>query len=278
MRRKDFCFIFAVLFLLFFSCLTFAKAQEMEEKGSENTANFIEGLIILFIVTSIVLCANIVKKFKTSLFGTPFVYILMGLFLMGIIRLIFVFNEFKIFSLHEESLVILWHMVFYTSSTSFFIALDKIKKTAKGNMTSFTRKDSIILAVLLVSSVTIFALAQPLNEWIVSWFRDELGIQHFIAFAFAGLLASRLLWIKINKKYSGELISAIIPSFIIFLSLMSFVHFWELLTESWKIIHVPGATIELVEQIIWVPAFAIMSYGILQVNLVIKKTFSAVKK
>jgi hypothetical protein len=60
--------------------------------------------------------------------------------------------------------------------------------------------------------------------------------------------------------------------FAVFLALTGAQHFWELLTESLKVITLSGEIIELVEQCILVPAYAACAFGFYRIFAFLLKT------
>jgi len=277
MRKKS-SLLFTLSIVIFLLIFPLISADDNE--GGLTRGDLIipvEAIIFLFMTGAIILNAKIVLKFGKSLYGTPFIYILFGLILMELTRILYMLFDFRFLNLSHETLNFLWHMVFYIGMVSFIIALQKIKNTAQGNKKGiFSKKDYYLLSSLGILTVILLIIAFPLDRWLNSAYvgsaADKLGLQHFLAFILAGLLASYLLWIKINKEYSGEFVSTIITPFLLFLILMSLNHFWELLTENWKIILLSDEIIEKVEQLFWLPASIILFYGFLSLNKIIKKS------
>jgi len=155
----------------------------------------------------------------------------------------------------------------------FLIALGKIikieEKVLSGKRVGFLRSDLIILIILGILSLVFFFGAEPLDSWFLSWFKgsfaDEIGLQHFIAFIFTIFVSAKLIWVRffiVRKSYDKKIVDALFGGFFIFLFLMGLVHFWELLTESWKILVFSESFIETVEQIFWLPASIFLFYGL----------------
>ena len=94
------------------------------------------------------------------------------------------------------------------------------------------------------------------NQFIIDYFKDTFwdtsGSMHFVAFTFAGLVAYYLNGIR--RRFPGS-VGSISAPMLISVGLLSSIHLWELLTESWKIIPVTGDLGEFVEMLFWVPVY-----------------------
>ena len=64
-----------------------------------------------------------------------------------------------------------------------------------------------------------------------------------------------------TKKYLGQIGRAIANPMVIAIWALSFQHFWELLTESWKVISVSSDNIEGVEKIFLIIASISIAYA-----------------
>ncbi len=272
-----------LLFVLLLSVLSVPAilAQEDDEDaiGADVIAHWLEALIFVFIIVAVLLNITVIHKFKTSTFGMPFIYILSGMILLGLSRVVILLYDLEILEIQDITLQVWWHLLFYLAMVSFLFALTKIISTAKGQkLVGFTKNDSIILGLFGLLAAILLLGAEAANQWVASLFdgsfMDKGGVVHFIAFGLAGFAAAKLFWIRINQKYSGKIIAAIIIPFLLFLALMSLNHFWELLTESWKVILVPEATIETVEQFFWLPAFICMTYGFIRLRKEMRKALT----
>jgi hypothetical protein len=124
------------------------------------------------------------------------------------------------------------------------------------------------IGILFYLSPLIDLKISPLVEgtWI-----DKTGVAHFIAFVFAASIANNLGGIK--KKFSGSIGEISIP-LIGALSLLSTIHLWELLGESWHLFTLPSDVAETVEKILWIPVF--MSIGFAYWKL--KKTLPSIQR
>ncbi len=264
----------------------------VSHENSENEAGrrgelilWVEALIFLFLVLIVVQNLQIILTFGTSIFGVPFIYLLAGIILLWLARFAIILYEFKVLNTHENTYNVLWHLIFYLGIGSFLIALNKIKNTAKGEkLQKFGKRDSLTIAILGITALALLLTAQPLDAWFSSWFdgsfADKFGLQHFIAFVFAGLVTSRLLWIRINmkEKYLGKIIISMVLPFIILIALMSLNHLWELLTENWGILNLSSTIIESTEQLFWVIAFIAFTYGIFRLKKTVKNAILVEEK
>lgn len=233
-----------------------------------------EALIFLFFITAVILSIMILRQHASMNLRVPHIFILAGIVLFGLTRIMYTLYEFKILDIGDQTLEFWWHLIFYLGTFSFLIASNKIIEFIDGKkLKNLLMKDIIVLCTLSLVTLALFLTIQPLNEWFLSWFKDSLidngGFEHFIAFLFLGVVAFKFGWIKFssyrtsNKRF--KVIDSLLGGFVIFfifLTLLSLNHFWELLTESWGIIRLPENVIESVEQFFWLPAFMSISYGL----------------
>jgi len=98
----------------------------------------------------------------------------------------------------------------------------------------------------------------------------KIGIQHLIAFAFSSLVAFTLIEIRSFPEHYNSYFT--FPLLIVFVLFVTY-HFWELLTESLEIIVISEEIIEQVEQILVIPIFLVLIFGIIH----LKKSLMEVK-
>jgi len=242
---------------------------------------WLEATIFLFLIIAAVITIPIIFRHKEDSWKPLFIFMLSGIILMILARVIIVLYDFRILKIGEETLAVSWHLIFYLGMISFLIVLDKVmtikEKALGGQRVGFVRKDLIILVILGVLALAVLFSTGPLDSWFLSWFDGsfiaEIGLHHLLAFLFAGFIAAKFVWVKFfmqRESYDTRVIDALFGGLLIFLALTSLNHFWELITESWMIILLPETIIETVEQILWLPASIFLAYGLWRASKVTK--------
>jgi hypothetical protein len=151
-----------------------------------------------------------------------------------------------------------WHTMFYLAFIFYFAGLKLLVKlgSAEAQLDGQTKSG----AEMLWSIVTFFILLGVFTlprfvDGAILMYADSplaaLGLHHFLAFAISGLVATYLVF---AKRQFGTIGTAIAVPMTIAVAAFSVQHFWELLTESWKVIDVAPSTIEGVEKIFLVVA------------------------
>lgn len=254
----------AVLAVMFIALLPFVHAEE-------GTSPAVEGIIALLFLGTLLLSALMVRRFGTSVYGAPFIHILTGIILLGLIQLLFALAG----GLDESTLMLWWHLLFYLAMSSFLAALNRIRSTERGIPEGFGTRDWLLMGTLLVAATVLLLLARAANPWVESWLPDSLadrsGLFHFLAFTFAGVLASRMLWMRLHRDHTGAPVEAFAMGFAGALILLAFIHLWELLTESWKVIMVSNEVIEAAERVIWVGVFLALLVGLARVTVLLSR-------
>jgi len=269
-RTKEMRLILLAIVLVFFQTV----GVEAQGNGRVGIIDpWVEMLIFLFLIIAVIVNALLIRKHKTDVWKPFLIFLLAGIVLMIFSRIVIVAFDLGIFKIDDETLAMWWHLMFYLGMVSFFIALKKImtvqERSVKDKSLNFGRVDVFILVTLGVLALAVFLSAEPLDAWFVSWFSGsffaEIGLQHFVAFLFAGFIAAQLAYVRffISKEvHDTRDICSLSGSLLIFLALISANHFWELITESWVVINLSLTTIETVEQVFWLPASIFLSYGL----------------
>lgn len=230
----------------------------------EHTILFISNILNLILsLLAIGIIFYVINSYKRSSISSIFVYFFTGILLLGAIRLFFLFIDLEIVQLHESAVMVCWHIMFYLSTLMFLLGSRRLSLISNISESHGTMNTALIITV----STTILTLLILFNIPTIayynslyfehSWF-DQIGIYHFIAFAFAGAAAFYIFQIK--QKIKGFFGVIATPLLYVFLCL-SLIHLWELLTENWKIIPVEDTIIEIGEQVLWIPVFILINYA-----------------
>ena len=158
------------------------------------------------------------------------------------------------FGIADESMDIWWHVMFYLAMISYYLGFKALvalgtsdSGTATVNANTVVGKTWGVFSVLILAAVFIIpSQAESLVSSYVSSRLGELGAHHFLAFIMAGVVGAYLFSAKI---FLGQIGKAIATPMIIAIWALCLQHFWELLTESWKVIEITSDKIEGVEKI-----------------------------
>ena len=236
---------------------------------------WLELLVFILIIIAFFQNMAFVRKFGKSAMGLFFIYILAGTSTMATIVAIILLFNLEILSISESTLMVWWHFIFYTGMTALLLGLHTMEKSMSSETERTAGKYTLIISIFVGFSLLIFTFAYFLNGWITSIIEgslvDRMGIFHFIAFAFAILMAIKLF--RIRSKF-GSIIKNFIPALFIFLISLSLIHLWELLAESWKVFTFEDSIIENVEQVFWLAAFAALNYGFFNIRKSLKKALN----
>lgn len=192
-----------------------------------------------------------VRKSGASGLKNVLVYLFIG---TGTFFIITIFQKLgaEFFGISDESMDIWWHVMFYLAMFSYYLgfkALVRLGNVESGtvNTTSVTSKTWGIFSLLVLVVVFIIpSQVEPLVNVYVASRLGELGAHHFLAFIIAGVVGAYLFSAKI---FLGQIGRAIASPMIIAIWSLCVQHFWELLTESWKVIELTSDKIEGVEKI-----------------------------
>ena len=231
-----------------------------------------EILIFSLIITALFLCFQLIRTIAKGVMNVIFWSFTLGIFLFGASRLLLLLADSGVYQLHEVTLHIWWHIIFYLGVLSFIWGGMRLTEIAKSQTpVGFSQKDKIIFAVFLLITAGIFVIAMPLEATftplLVDSPIDKLGLHHGIA-VILGLVAAFYLFTL--KSTWGKLLTVGIMPIIAFLALIGLQHLWEFLAESLKVIVLPDATIEFVEQLIVIPALLFFNFALLRILKVIK--------
>ncbi|OLS28205.1 MAG: hypothetical protein HeimC2_08600 [Candidatus Heimdallarchaeota archaeon LC_2] len=244
-----------------------------------NTRGIIIMWVELFILASFVITwlinLKIIRYYRTSIIGRPFIYILIGLTFLAASRIYILLFNLHIYELDETTLQFGWHIMYFSGMITFLISINNFdKRRYDDELQGFQKNDLLVILFLSIINILTYFFTISHNKVIsnilVGSIFDKTGSVHFIAFILTGYLAFKLLKIKTTstKDELGRLLVSFIPFFLIFLSLMTLNHFWELITESWGILGLNHDVIETVEQLFWIPGFLVTFIGLKRVHTI----------
>ena len=224
----------------------------------EQIAQFMQLLIYGAILIGLGLNLYIVKKIGKGIMNVVFISFGMSLFLIGLSNVFVALYES---SLEDITLHIFWHIIAYLGFLSLIWGGYRIKKIiGSSNPEGFGQKDVVVFATMLAITIMIFITAPVLNlgisKALTGSIVETIGIHHLIAFLLGFIGASYLIYIK-GGPQAGKSITFLS----LFLLLLGFQHLWEIVNETFHMINIDGATVELVEQFIVLPAILFFIAG-----------------
>lgn len=231
-----------------------------------------EILIFSLIITALFLCFQLIRTIAKGVMNVIFWSFTLGIFLFGASRLFLLLADSGVYQLHGVTIHIWWHIIFYLGVLSFIWGGVRLTEIAKSQTpVGFSQKDKILFAIFLLITAGIFLIATPLETMLMPLLVgspiETLGLHHFVA-VILGLVAAFYLFTL--KSTWGKLLTVGIMPIIAFLALIGLQHLWEFLTESLKVIVLPDATIEFIEQLIVIPALLFFNFALLRILKVIK--------
>jgi len=221
-------------------------------------AQIMQLLIYAAILIGLALNIYIVRKVGKGIMNVVFMSFGMSLFLVGLSNLFVAVYES---SLEDITLHVFWHSIAYLAFIALIWGGYRIKSIISSpNPEGFGFKDMAVFSSMVIIAVMIFLAAPVLNaslgQMLTGSLFETLGVHHLIAFLLGIIGALYLFYIK-GGPQAGKSITFIG----IFLLLLGVQHFWEILTETFKVIELEGSTIELIEQFIVLPAIIFFIVG-----------------
>jgi len=270
------------IFLIFGLLITvpaFAQQVTDDEFGGEGygeKALLLELELInlaLFSFLVIVITSMIMKQ-KFHRTNVAWIYFLFAIILYGLTRVFYIMSDQGIIPIADDTLEVWWHLIFFNSLILILISIKDIMKKSQYIKPRSLKRCLSICIISTMFSISLFFLAVPLDEEFVSVFSDtfwaKMGIQHLVAFTFSSLVAFTLIEIRSYKEqYDSYFTFPLAIAFVLFVTY----HFWELLTESLEIIVISEEIVEQVEQVLVIPIFCVLIFGIMH----LKKSITKVK-
>ena len=228
----------------------------------------LEAANITLAVVATMLFASVARRLGTSREGIAIGYLMTGIALLGITRVFYIVADRGVISVHDDTLELWWHLIFYLSMVMFICggkALSSVPAERVGLESFRLLRRWQVISVALTAAV--FLSAEALDQPFVSAFDgtlwDRLGVQHFVALVLAALAALQMT--ATSGGGAGIVDHDIVPSIriplVVTLSLFSLDHLWELLAETWELFIAPETLIERTEQLIVFPAIMAATYA-----------------
>jgi len=222
----------------------------------------------------VILLTSMIMKQKFHKTNVGWIYFLFGIILYGLTRVFYIMSDQGIISIADDTLEVWWHLIFFNSLGLILLSIKDIMRKPQYLKPRSLKRCLSICMISTIFAIFVFLSAEPLDEGFVSVFSDtfwgKIGIQHLIAFAFSSLVAFTLIEIRsFPEQYNSSFAFPLLAVFVLFVTY----HFWELLTESLEIIVISEEIIEQVEQILVIPIFLVLIFGIMH----LKKSITEVK-
>ena len=203
-----------------------------------------------FLVASLV-TFDAMRKSSASGLKTVLSYLFIG---TGTFFIITIFQKLggDFFGIGDESMDVWWHIMFYLAMASFYLgfkALAALGTSENTNVAANTVASKTWGIFCLLVLLVVFIIPSRADSLVMTYLGSrlgELGAHHFLSFVSAGVVGAYLLSAKI---FLGQVGKAIASPMIIAIWALSIQHFWELLTESWKVIALTSDKIEGVEKL-----------------------------
>lgn len=268
-----------LFFLVALTVFSTAVQADVKGEGKIGLASGLEFINLYLLLATIGLLTWQIFKYTKGTVSIIWGYFLVAVLLLASIQLFLVLVDKELIMVHDSTFHISWHLLFYLSMV-FFVLGGKGLVDLAGNKSQDTQSKLFVwTGIAVVFTIAIFAGAEAVDGFITANFEgtflDTFGIHHFGAFV-AALLAAFYMF-KIRNMYEG-MIGVIATPLLLFLALFGVFHLWELVTESWKLIAVEVSVIEGVEQIIALPALAILLYGFYMSKQMMEKFAKTIKK
>ncbi|MBI2022040.1 hypothetical protein HYS93_04160 [Candidatus Daviesbacteria bacterium] len=226
----------------------------------------------IFLVAALILTVYNIGNIGPGVLNVVFISFFFGVLFLGLTRVFIFLTDQGFYQITDETLHLWWHVIFYLGMISFIWGGYRLKQISTAEHPSgFNNSDKIFFGLLSLAVVGIFLVANPFESTLAKILEESviasLGLHHFLAFILASVAAWYIYYIKNNW---GNLLSVGAVPILVFLSLMGLQHFWELVTESWKLISIPESTIEQVEQLIIIPAYLLLIFAMLKTAKIIQ--------
>ncbi len=231
--------------------------------------DFVSFLLVLW---SLFLAFQLTHLYRKSVIGTSVVYFLIGTFFLGTVRIFLFLNESEIISVGEFTMQLGWHALHWLSTIAYLVAGKMLlgfeaekKKEPSWFVAKMSAVGSLVFAMLwIIALPSLDGSLQAFEGGLI----DRAGLVHFISFV---LGTGAALYLLMAKERLLPAIRVIVSPLVVALGLYGISHFWELLTESWKVLMFDASFIEKVEQLITFPAYFFVAYGFYKSVGLIKK-------
>lgn len=216
-----------------------------------------------FLMASIITILAI-RGFGRSVLGSIFSYLFIG---TGTLFFVTIFQKLgaDFFGIGDESVGVWWHIIFYMAlvfyyvGLRFLVSLGNAEIDADKGVKIGAEKQWMLIATAMLA--VIFIIPETMDSLINFYLASPLaglGLHHFLAVILSGVVGSYLLS---AKKNLGQIGRAVANPMIVAIWALGLQHFWELLTESWKVIIVSEDSIEGIEKIFLMIASISIAYA-----------------
>ena len=270
------------IFLIFGLLITvpaFAQQDDDDEIGGEGYGEKallleLELINLALFGFLVILILSMIMKQKLHKTNVAWIYFLFAIVLFGLTRVFYITSDQGIIPVADDTLEVWWHLIFFNSLILILLSIKDIMKKPQYIKPRSLKRCLSICMISTIFTIFVFLSAVALDEGFVSIFSDtflaKIGIQHLIAFTFSSLVAFSLIEIRsFPEQYNTYFTFPLAIVFVLFVGY----HFWELLTESLEILIIPEETVEQVEQVLVIPIFSVLIFGIMH----IKKSITKVK-
>jgi len=268
------------IFLIFGLLITvpaFAQQDDDDEIGGEGYGEKallleLELINLALFGFLVILILSMIMKQKLHKTNVAWIYFLFFIILFGLTRVFYITSDQGIIPVADDTLEVWWHLIFFNSLILILLSIKDIMKKPQYIKPRSLKRCLSICMISTIFTIFVFLSAVPLDEGFVSVFSDtflaKIGIQHLIAFTFSSLVAFSLIEIRsFPEQYNSYFTFPLAIVFVLFVAY----HFWELLTESLEILVIPEEIVEQVEQVIVIPIFSVLIFGIMYIKKSITK-------
>lgn len=263
----------SVLGLAILPVFAFAQEEVLVSPAVEMVIKLAEYISVLAFLAGTILFGIAVKKFGKSTLGAIFTHMALGTAVFIFIS-VFIQVGPESFSVTDQSFEIMWHIMFYVGALLYFVALKSLVNLGSADVSagqmasaSGSKKWAIVGALVIAAIFFVPKMVEVLISGYAHSSLSDMGIHHFISFAIAAFVTSYLIS---AKKKMGQIGLAIANPMILVVGALSLQHFWELLTESWGVLTVPGVIIEGVEQVFLVIAGVAVTIAAMRLRSFVK--------
>ena len=274
---SSFLTIAFLIFSLLITVPAFAQQDNDDDLGGEGYGEKallleLEVLNLSLFGFLVILMTSLIMNQKFYKTNVGWIYFLFGIILYGLTRLFYILSDQGIIPIADDALEVWWHLIFYNSLVLILLSIKDIMRKPQYIKPGSLKRCLSICMISTIFAIFVFLLAVPLDEGFVSVYSDtfwaKIGIQHLIALGFSSLVAFTLIEIRsFPEQYNTYFTFPLLTVFVIFVSY----HFWELLTESLEIIVISEEIVEQTEQVLVVPIFVVLIFGIMHLKKSITK-------
>lgn len=229
-----------------------------------------DGLILAVAFISILLSINLVKGFGQGVLRKPFTYFAGSIVVLWMsLAFLFTASAQGVYRLTDVTMHIWVHLLVSLGLILFAVGAKVLNDIARspGAHVSPSLKDRLTLYIPIIVSAAVFFVANPLEQYLAPFFVgsivDVFGLHHFAAFL-VSLVCVWYIW-RARKNW-GKMLSVGAMPFCLFLLLIGTQHFWETITESWKLVVLSADQIELVERFMLLPAFLMLGAALYRIR------------